>query len=120
MSPNQQTIDRYMAAFRVSDHAAILSCLTDDVTWICPGAFHLTGKAAFDKEINNPAFTGLPDIKVSRMIEQDDVVVAEGTVATTKADGTALHLVFCDVFLMRQAKIQQLTSYLMEVKPNQL
>ena len=58
MSENKRTIETYMDGFRKSDHAQILACLTDDVEWILPGAFHLHGKAAFDGEIENPAFTG--------------------------------------------------------------
>jgi ketosteroid isomerase-like protein len=116
MSPNQQTVQDYMDAFARTDHAAILSCLTDDVEWILPGAFHLTGKDAFDKEIENDAFVGSPTITVTRMMEENDIVVAEGTVQSAKRDGGTLKAVFCDVFVMRDAKIRQLTSYLMQIE----
>ena len=115
MSPNKQTVERYMEAFRRSDHAAVLDCLTDDVQWVIPGAVHLHGKEQFDGEIENPAFTGSPDIAVTRLVEEADVVVAEGSVRAMRADGGKLHAVFCDVFVMRDAKIAHLTSYLMEV-----
>jgi ketosteroid isomerase-like protein len=44
MSPNKQTVQAYMEAFTRTDHPAILACLTDDVEWVIPGAFRLTGK----------------------------------------------------------------------------
>ena len=116
MTRNKQTVQKYMDAFTRTDHAAILSCLTEDVEWLIPGAFHARGKSAFDKEIENEAFVGHPDIQVTRMIEEGDVVVAEGTVRASKRDGGTLHVVFCDVFIMRDARIRHLTSYLMEVK----
>lgn len=116
MSENKRTVDRYMAGFRVSDHAEILSCLTDDVEWEIPGMFRSLGKAAFDREIENEAFVGRPDIAVSRLIEEGDVVVAEGSVRAQKRDGGALSLRFCDVFVMQAGKIKRLTSYLMEIK----
>ena len=116
MSRNKQTVQRYMDAFAKSDHAEILSCLTDDVEWVIPGAFHLTGKVAFDKEIENDAFVGSPTIGVSRMTEEHDVVVAEGSVRCAKRDGGLLNAVFCDVFEMQDTKIRRLTSYLMEIK----
>jgi len=116
MSRNKQTVQRYMNAFNKSDHAEILSCLTDDVEWVMPGAFHLTGKLAFDKEIENDAFVGSPTITVSRMTEEHDVVVAEGSVRSARRDGGLLNAVYCDVFEMQDAKIRCLTSYLMEVK----
>jgi uncharacterized protein len=119
MSRNKQTVQKYMDAFTESDHAEILSCLTDDVEWVMPGAFHLTGKGAFDKEIENDAFVGSPTITVTRMTEEDDVVVAEGSVRCARRDGGFLNAVFCDVFVMQDAKIRHLTSYLMEVASGQ-
>jgi ketosteroid isomerase-like protein len=115
-SKNKQTVQKYMDAFGKTDHATILSCLTDDVEWLIPGGFRITGKAAFDKEIENDAFVGSPVIKVTRMIEEQDVVVAEGSVRTTKKDGGVLNLSFCDVFEMRDGKVKRLTSYLVEIK----
>jgi ketosteroid isomerase-like protein len=115
MSQNKRTVQRYMDAFSKSDHTEILSCLTDNVEWVIPGAFHLIGKSAFDKEIENDAFTGSPTITVTRVIEEHDVVVAEGRVRSARNDGGVLNAVFCDVFEMQDAKIRRLTSYLMEV-----
>jgi uncharacterized protein len=116
MTPNKQTVQKYMEAYARTHHPDILSCLTDDVEWLVPGAFHIKGKAAFDSEIEGADFAGNPAIKVSRMTEEQDVVIAEGSVRTPRKDGSFLNLVFCDVFVMRDEKIQQLTSYLMEVK----
>jgi ketosteroid isomerase-like protein len=115
-SANKQTVQRYMDGFGKSDHAAILACLTDDVQWVIPGLFHKTGKAAFDKEIENEAFVGSPTIKVTRLTEENNVVVAEGSVRSKRKDGGKLHAVFCDVFEMQDGKIKRLTSYLMEIK----
>ncbi len=116
MSPNKRTVQEYMDAFTKSDHAEILSCLADDVEWVIPGAFHITGKDAFDNEIENDAFVGSPTISVTRMIEEDNVVVAEGSVRCARRDGGSINAVFCDVFVMESAKIRHLTSYLLEVK----
>jgi len=94
----------------------VLSCLTDDVEWVIPGMFHIRGKQAFDKEIENEAFTGSPTIVLTRLTEESDVVLAEGTVCAQRKDGGVLRAVFCDAFEMTGAKIRKLTSYLMEVK----
>ena len=86
MTENRRTVSRYLDGFRTSDHELILSCLTDDVEWEIPGAFHAIGKEAFDKEIENAAFVGSPTITLTRMTEENDVVVAEGTVRTQRSD----------------------------------
>lgn len=104
-----------MQGFRDNDHRAILACLTDDVEWLVPGAFHARGKAAFDREIEGDSFLRPPTIEVTRMLETADVVFAEGFVRTERADGILLDLAMCDVFEMRDGLIRRLTSYLMPV-----
>ena len=105
-----------MDGFRHTDRDRILSCLTDDVEWQLPGMFHTRGKAEFATHIVDEGFTGKPAITARRLVESGDVVVAEGSVRTQKTDGSAMQLVFCDVFEMQGGKIRRLTSYLMELK----
>ena len=113
MTENKKTIEKYMDGFIASDHEKILSCLTEDIVWDMPGFFHLTGKQAFDKEIENDNFEGSPTIKITRMIEENDIVVAEGSVQGKIKAGGMLDAVFCDVFHMENGKIKHLTTYLM-------
>ena len=116
MSDNKRVVQRYMEGFRTTDRESILSCVTDDVEWNIPGLFVSRGKAAFNEHIVDPGFTGRPVIDVRRLVEENNVVVAEGTVLAKREDGTNLPLVFCDVFEMESGKIRRLTSYLMEAK----
>ncbi len=116
MSDNKNVVEKYMEGFNKSDHKMILSCLTNDVEWILPGVFHLRGKEEFDKEIENPAFEGRPTIVITRMVEENNIVIAEGTVRAKKKDAEFINLVYCDVFEMRDNLIKKLTSYLMEIK----
>ena len=105
-----------MDGFRRTDRSQILSCLTDDVEWKLSGAFDAKGKDAFASHIVDPGFAGNPAITITRMIEANDVVVAEGQVSAPRTDGSVLNLVFCDVFEMQNGLIRRLTSYLMQVK----
>ncbi|MFT3795208.1 nuclear transport factor 2 family protein [Flavobacterium sp.] len=113
MSEQKQIVEKYMDGFRATDHQKILSCLTDDVIWELPGYYLHHGKAAFDKEIENPNAEGHPDIKIIRLVEEGNIVIAEGTVKAKFKDGNKLDAVFCDVFHFTNGKISKLTSYLM-------
>lgn len=113
MTPQKLVVEEYMNAFSVTDHARILACLTDDVVWEMPGFFYHQGKQAFDQEIENGKGDGNPDIVITRMMEEGDIVVAEGTVKATMKDGGMLNAVFCDVFHFSMGKISKLTSYVM-------
>ena len=117
MTPNKKTIEAYMDGFRTTDRPMILSCLTDDVEWVIPGAFHVRGKDDFSEHIVDEGFIGNPVITVRRLLEADDVVVVEGSVRAPRKDGAFLDLVFCDVFDMQDGKIRRLISYLMEARP---
>jgi len=116
MSENKATVEKYLDGFRESDHGKVLSCLTDDIEWDIPGAFHLVGKDAFDKEIENDAFVGSPTITITRMTEENDVVVAEGSVRSERKAGGFLNANFCDVFVMQGSRIKRLITYIMEVQ----
>jgi uncharacterized protein len=123
VSRNKDTVERYIDGFNKSDHAQILSCLADDIEWLMPGSFHLHGKDAFDREIENDAFTGRPTVHISRMTEENDVVTAEGTVRAARKHGGFLDAVFCDVFEMKNATIRRLITYLISLQvqtPEQL
>ena len=113
MTPNKQTVEKYMEGFRTGNHEKILSCLTDDIVWEMPGIYRHVGKDEFDKEIENENFIGSPSIQILKLIEEDNVVIAEGAVQGKMKNGNTLEAVFCDVFVMENGKIKQLTSYLM-------
>ena len=116
MSENKKTVEKYMVAFSRTDHKEILSCLTEDVEWIIPGYVHRKGKAEFDQEIENDQNDGSPNITVTRLVEENNVVVAEGKVSQKLKNGGEVNLVFCDVFEMKDAKIKKLISYLTILK----
>ena len=111
MTENKKTVERYMDGFRKSDHEQILSCLTEDVTWAMPPYFELSGKTAFDEAIENDATPGLPKIQLTRLVEERDVVVAEGEVQAELRAGGRLDALFCDVFHFRDDNICRLVTY---------
>lgn len=112
MSENKQTIGQYFQGFIEGDHEMVLSCTTDTIFWEIVGIFQLTGKEAFNKEIENYYFEGSPAIKVIHMVEENNIVVAEGFVQGQMKDGQLIDAVFCDVFHMDKGKISYLTTYL--------
>jgi ketosteroid isomerase-like protein len=115
-SPRKEVVETYFEGFRRSDHDQILACLTDDVAWDLPGYTHLTGKEAFDQEIENDEFVGSPTLTVDRLIEGADAVVAIGNGETTHKSGEVHRFAFCDVFTFAADKIRRVESYLVPLK----
>lgn len=104
-----------MDGFRTTDRDLILSCLTEDVSWSIPGTFEVQGIGNFAEHVVDAGFAEKPLITVTRLTEENDVVIAEGSVRAPRTDGSYLDLVFCDVFEMRHGKISRLTSYLVTI-----
>jgi hypothetical protein len=63
--------------------------------------------------IHNADADGNPDIKITRLVEEGNIVVAEGSVTAKLKPGGMLDAVFCDVFHFYNGKICKLTTYLM-------
>jgi uncharacterized protein len=113
----KRVVETYIEGFRTGDHEKILGCLTDDVTWDMPPYFSLSGKAAFDDAIEHDATPGLPEIRLTRLVEEGDVVVAEGGVQAAMRDGGRIDALFCDVFRFRDDKICGLVTYQVDRLP---
>ncbi len=118
MSRNTETIERYLDGFRRGDHAQILSCLTDDIEWTVFGAFHLTGKQAYDNAIEGSGFAGPPRLEVIRMVEEGDVVMAKLTGSVTRDTGEVVRMSMAEVFVMRSGKITERRAWVIELKEN--
>jgi uncharacterized protein len=112
MSPHKRLVDEYFEGFRQGDHERILSCLTDDVAWDLPGFAHLEGKAAFDREIENEEFVGRPLLRVDRLVEEGETVIAIGDGEATRKTGEVHRFAFGDVFTFADGKIRRVESYL--------
>jgi ketosteroid isomerase-like protein len=119
MSPNKQTVERYLDGFRKNDHAQILGCLTNDIEWTVYGAFNLTGKEAYDAAIEGPGFVSPPKLEVVRMVEEGDVVMAEITGSVAVGDeNTVMRMTMGEVFRMRDGLICERRAWVIPLKEN--
>ena len=118
MSENKQTVEAYLEGFRKNDHAQILSCLTEDIEWTVFGGFRLTGKEAYDAAIEGPGFVPPPQLQVVRMVEEDDVVMAELTRSVKRENGDVMRMSMAEVFRMRNGKIYERRAWVIELKEN--
>ncbi|MGI0079797.1 MAG: nuclear transport factor 2 family protein [Nitrososphaerales archaeon] len=110
MSPNKKLIEAY---FATTDRSKLAPLLSEDVEWVewvdgvPPSGSRLRGKAAY---IQNSGDDEL-QTEITRMTEENNVVVAEGTVHVHKKDGKNLTVQFCDIFELENGKIKRLNSF---------
>ena len=119
MSENIDTVTAYLDGFRKNDHGQILSCLTNDIKWTVFGAFQLSGKDAYDKAIDGaPEFIDPPELEVVRMVEQNDIVMAELTGTARRAAGGEMRMSMAEVFVMRDGKIAERRAWVIPLQAN--
>jgi ketosteroid isomerase-like protein len=112
-------VERYLDGFRTSDHAQILGCLTDDIRWTVFGAYRITGKEAYEANIENPEqFVGSPQLEVVRLVEQDDVVMGELTGRVQRVDGSWMEMAMGETWVMRDGLICERRTYLIVLAEN--
>lgn len=110
MSANKKLIETYLAT---SDKSKLGQLLTDDVEWIewgdgVPATGAITrGKADFIKNYGNDELRG----EVTRLTEENNVVVAEGTAHVTKKDGRTFRVQYCNIFELENGKIKRKSSF---------
>jgi uncharacterized protein len=112
VSPRKSVVTRYIDGFVRNDHDQILSCLSDDIVWAIHGHRTLKGKDAFDAEIEGQAgYEGAPEMEIDRMIEEDDVVAAQGHGRIPIEAGGMREYVFCEVFTFEGEAVSRLDTY---------
>lgn len=107
----QRLLATYVDGFRAGDHATILACLTDDVTWDIVGHATATGLAEFDALIDGAPGASLPRLTLHTTVEQGDEVVVFGSGEFDGPDGVLHSFRFADRFTIRAHLICGLVSY---------
>jgi uncharacterized protein len=108
----RKLVAEYFDGFRASDHQRVLAILTDDVEWVIHGHRTTTGKVEFDSEIENPAFSGSPQLDVHRVYEDGSVVITTGEGRGVSVEHGPFRFAFNDVFTFRDGLIARVDSYI--------
>ena len=110
MTANRVLVERYLTRKSTSELGVLLA---DDVEWVewadgvPPSGVVTRGKAGFLANFGNDELRS----EVHRIVEENGVVVAEGTAHVTKKDGTQLAVRFVNVFELADGKVKRLSSF---------
>lgn len=110
MPPRKAVVETSFDGVRRSEHERILARPTDDVVWDLPGSRQLSGKDAFDREIDHDDFVGSPTLVVDRLIEEAETAVAPGHGETTDRSGELHRFAFCAVFAFAGDEVGRVES----------
>jgi len=114
MSPNKKVVESYYASTG-TEYGRLLADDVELVEWAdgVPAAGVQThGKAAFLQNRGTRDY----ETRITRMTEENNVVVVEGTARGAKKEGGFWTVQFCDFFELENGKVKRLTSFGASVK----
>ncbi len=116
MTPNKKVVETWLDAIGRMDRAALLSCLAEDVERVewaegfSGSGVPVRGSAAVVQNMERPEDVAF-QAEITRMTEEDDVVVAEGTIRVTPKGSAPVTLRFLNVFEFEGGKVKRLDSF---------
>ena len=110
MTSNKELVETYLAT---ADKSKIGSLLADDLEWVewadgvPPSGAVTRGKDAHMKNYGDDKIRN----EIHRLIEENNVVVAEGTAHVTRKDGSTLSVRYVNIFEVENGKIRRKSSF---------
>ena len=96
------------------DYEAFLSHCTDDTEWVFVGDRTLSGKEAVRQYIKT-TYLEPPQFTVTRLIVEDDFLIALGEISIKDEAGKVVRSDYCDVWRLRDGKLAELKAYVIDI-----
>lgn len=113
---NKEIIRKVNEAFAKNDMNTFLDHCADDIRWSMVGAHNLTGKDAIRKDMETNMPPQPPVFTIKHTIAEGEMVMCDGDMTMMQKDGKEWRGGYCDIYKMRDGKIQELSSYIVEYK----
>jgi len=107
---NKQILEQANAAVAAGDYEGFLSYCTEDTEWNFIGEQVLKGKEAVRRYIQE-TYIEPPKFDVSKLISEDNFVVALGKISLKDEHGILTEYDYCDVWRFREGKLHELKAY---------
>lgn len=116
---HKTTIEAVNRAFSEGHIADFLALCTPDIRWSMAGMGTWEGAETIRKEwseLMSSNTDSLPSISVRKLITDEAGGMCDGTVETTKEDGSTRRMFFCDVYSFSGSKVSEMVSYCLDDK----
>ncbi|MBT2766736.1 nuclear transport factor 2 family protein [Stenotrophomonas sp. ISL-67] len=110
---NKSVLLQANEAIVAGDNEGFLSHCTDDIRWTTVGEGTLEGKEAVRQWMKS-AYATPPRFTVDRLVAEDDMVVALGTITADGDGGQPTELIYSDVWRFRDRKMVELNAFVIQ------
>ena len=108
---NKKIIEQIIKGLSMKDKNSYLKYLADDITWNIVGLPAIKGKSEFLIAVKNLELENFPSSNVKNIIAEGEFVVVE-------SNGGNFNNSFCDIYRLKEKKILELTSYIIDTSIN--
>ena len=112
---NKSVVDKVNKTFDDNDTEAFLSYCAEDIVWVMPGNKTYKGKESI-REMMKDHLNQPPMFTIKNVIAENDLVMCNGDMKMKDKKGNLSDYAFCDVYLFKEQKIAELTSYIIRQK----
>ena len=116
ITENKAIIEQVNQAFARQDSATILTYFAPDAAWEMIGQGRAEGIEAITKFMNQMPPMPEMSFTVDPVTAEDDRVVCRGKLLNKNADGSPWKGVYTDHYQLRDGKIIEMVSFVMETK----
>lgn len=117
MESNKEILIKANKAIVNGDNEGFLAFCTEDTQWKFVGDKILQGKEAV-RQWMTENYTEPPKFNVSNIIEENNFVVALGTITSKDENGKTIHSLYSDVWRFHNSKMAELNAFVIETSPN--
>lgn len=111
---NKELIQKINEAFAKGDVDVFSEYLSDDTRWNIIGISTIIGKSRIMNAMEMKELESLPVVTVKNVVAEGDSVVVESTGKATRKVGPPYNASYCDVYRLKDGKIEEFTTYVIE------
>ena len=111
---NKKLVEKILGEFEKRNNNFFSDYLADDIQWEIVGMPVIYGKINFLKAIKTLELNNFILINVKNIISEGDYVVVESISKLPSQNENSEDPASCDIYHIKQGKIQQLTTYIVD------
>jgi ketosteroid isomerase-like protein len=115
---NKEIVRKVNEAFSNNDMEAFISYCAEDVKWHM-NTTTATGKDGIREALEKIPFDLPPVITIKHIIADESGAACTGTIKMQSSGGDVSNALFCDVYKMEDGRINELSSYIVDIKDDQ-
>jgi ketosteroid isomerase-like protein len=118
LSKNKELIKEFNKAFTAKKIEFILDHVSNDIRWNIVGMPVIIGKNDFLKTIEMMDLIDVRELNIQNIIAEGEYVVVEIAAKSYIKGGDPLNASYCSVYRIKDEKIKELTTYIVDTSTN--